>query len=480
MSAERNLHLSNSKPAKPPNVVFRAFGGLKVRQKLAILHNLFFLVLAVSVYLSLIPLFSDHLAAAREREFRVVGQIFASELPINGDSRSDLSAYEPRHGFAKELGLSPAGQAFLEHHAAETWQQRGDTLFRNDKNPGQYRRVSLPSAFYDSALRRARISLFAALGTIYVLSIVVLEFIIMPQYVYQPLKLMLDADTATQRDDREHEMIDQRFIWNDEIGQIMHSRNATVAQLREHEDHLAGALQRLEEQDRLVSLGLLSTSVAHELNTPLAVLQGSIEKLVETTRDGQTLERLARMLRVTQRLRKISEGLVDFARVRKQETETVALRPIIDESWNLIAIDEKAAAVTFLNNVRTSHLVLGNSDRLIQVFVNLLRNALLAISEGGEIRVESKQVQRGGQSWICCAVLDSGPGIPAHILPSLFETFVSTRLDARGTGLGLTVAEGIVTQHGGTISASNRSEGGACLEVLLPAATKATDGYGNN
>jgi signal transduction histidine kinase len=299
---------------------------------------------------------------------------------------------------------------------------------------------------------------------------VVLEFIIMPQYVYQPLTLMLKADEATQHDDREHEMIDAEFILDDEIGQIMHSRNATVAQLRQQEDDLANALQKLEEQDRLVSLGLLSTSVAHELNTPLAVLQGSIEKLLETKQDNHTLERLSRMLRVTQRLRKISEGLVDFARVRKHQTEALALRSLIDESWSLVAIDEKASAITFENEVGASDMVAGNGDRLVQVFVNLLRNGLLAVSSGGTIRVESKSLQRGGQNWICCMVLDDGPGIPGDLLPNLFEAFVTTRLDAQGTGLGLTVAEGIVTQHGGTIAASNRAQGGACLEVVLPAA----------
>ena len=128
-------------------------------------------------------------------------------------------------------------------------------------------------------MQQARITLFIALGAIYLLSILAMEFAIMPQYVYQPLRLMLNADEATQRDDRENELIDERFIPGDEIGQIMRSRNATVAQLRRQEDHLATALRKLEEQDRLVSLGLLSTSVAHELNTPLAVLQGSIEKL---------------------------------------------------------------------------------------------------------------------------------------------------------------------------------------------------------
>ncbi len=338
-----------------------------------------------------------------------------------------------------------------------------------------YRRVSLSPAFYKSALRHARISLFIVLGTLYLLTIIVMEFIIMPQFVYHPLRLMLEADEATQQGDREHELIDGRYLSNDEIGQIMRSRNATVAQLRQQEDSLANALRKLEEQDRLVSLGLLSTSVAHELNTPLAVLQGSIEKLLESTSDTHALERLNRMLRVTQRLRKISEGLVDFARVRKQESEAVALRALIEESWNLVAIDEKASAIQFLNNVRESDTVLGNADRLVQVFVNLLRNALLAVAPGGLITVESKALQRAGQNWISCAVLDNGPGIPAHMLPNLFEAFVTTRLDARGTGLGLTVAEGIVSQHGGTITASNRPEGGACLEVLLPPALLARE-----
>lgn len=465
MSAERNLLRNKSSPAKPPNVVLRAFGGLKVRQKLAILHNIFFFVLAVSVYVSLIPLFANHLEAAKEREFRMVSQVFGSSPP-----QSDLSAYGFREGAATDLGLPQQGQEFLAQHPSALWQDSNDNLYRNAKRPGVYRRVTLPVDFYNSALRRARFGLFAALGTIYILSIVVLEFIIMPQFVYQPLKLMLRADSATQRDDRDQEMIDHRFILNDEIGQIMRSRNTTVAQLRRHEDDLAGALQRLEEQDRLVSLGMLSTSVAHELNTPLAVLQGSIEKLQETTKDAQTQERLARMLRVTQRLRKISEGLVDFARVRKRETEAVALRPILEESWNLVAIDEKAAAISFRNDVSEGEAVVGNADRLVQVFVNLLRNALLAVSSGGEIRVESRHLQRGGREWVCCTVLDDGPGIPADVLPNLFEAFVTTRLDARGTGLGLTVAEGIVTQHGGTICASNRATGGACLDVTLPAA----------
>jgi signal transduction histidine kinase len=471
LNGEKNWRPNSHKTTRVPRWLTLHFGSLRVRYKLMVLHNLFFLVLSVAVYLSVIPVFSQHMASARLRELHMAAQMFGAELPIGSSPEpSELSFYEFKQGSAAELALSADGVAALKADPRTTWQQDGETLFRPSRAPGQYRRLRLSPEFYDRALRQARLSLFIVLGCLYLLTIVVMEFMIMPLYVYRPLQLMLEADDATQRDDRVHELINDELILDDEIGSIMRSRNATVSQLRKQEDDLASALQKLEEQDRLVSLGLLSTSVAHELNTPLAVLQGSIEKLLETIRDSQTLDRLGRMLRVTQRLRKISEGLVDFARVRKQENERVVLRPLIDESWNLVAIDEKAAVVTFQNSVRENDTVIGNADRLVQVFVNLLRNALLAVSSGGVIAVQSKCLQRGGQNWVSCTVLDDGPGIPSEILPNLFEAFVTTRLDARGTGLGLTVAEGIITQHGGTISAANRQEGGASLEVLLPAA----------
>src|SRR5580704_4148623 len=335
---------------RSPKRVTRFFGDLKVRLKLMVLHNVFFLILALGVYFALYPY--------------------------------------------------------------------------------------LPTP--------AKTNLFIVLGGIYILAVLVLETTIMPLYVYRPLRLMLEADQATQHGDRDRE-------------------------LRKREEDLEEALRKLEAQDRLVSLGLLSASVAHELNTPLTVLQGSIEKLTENTGDAATLERLARMLRVTQRIRRISESLVDFSRVRKQHMEPVPLRHLIDEAWTLVAIDKKAAAARFANRVDAGDVVTGNSDRLVQVFVNLLRNALYAIPASGEIVVHSRRLNRNGQPWVSIAVEDNGPGIAPDVLPDIFEAFVSTRLDAKGTGLGLTVAEGIIHQHGGTIAAANRVEGGACLEVTLPA-----------
>src|SRR5579863_9591676 len=345
-----------------------------------VLHNLFFLVLTCAAYFTLIPLFEQQVTVAHDREVQILEQ-------------------------------AAGGPGHLE------------TI-----------RLSVPERSYEQELRRAKLTLFLVLGSIYVLAVLLLEVVIMPEYVYSPLRRMLEADAATQAGNRERELIPDSEILDDEIGYLMRSRNETVESLRRHEDELARALRRLEEQDRLVSLGLLSASVAHELNTPLSVLHGSIEKLTEITKDPHTLERLARMQRVTQRLRTISESLVDFAKVRQQHAEPVAAHGLIDEAWGLVAIDERASAVTFTNHVGAEDRVVGNPDRLVQVFVNLLRNAVNAVeTPGGRIDVRARRQDRAGEPGIAIAVDDNGPGIPADVLPEIFDAFVTTRLDARGT-----------------------------------------------
>jgi signal transduction histidine kinase len=435
-----------------------------------VLHNLFFLVLAVSVYLALIPPFEQRVARAKLIEVSLIAQMFAEGGPAL--RLPHMASYEFRQGTAEELQIPADVKAWIDTHPGEVWQNvsASDYLYRRDLQTGRYSRITLPNPVYDAIVQRAEMTLFLVLGVIYVLAVLLLELLIMPRYVYRPLTHMLDADVATQAGDREHELIEESEIPGDEIGQIMRSRNTTVAKLRRHEDELETTLKQLEAQDRLASLGLLSASVAHEMNTPLAVLHGSIEKLMETVSDHAAQDRLRRMRRVTERLRRISEGLVDFARVRKQDVGTVPLRALIDEAWALVGIDEKASQVEFRNSVGERDAVIGNPDRLVQVFVNLLRNALDAVETSGHICVSTRSCQREGGRWLAIAVDDDGRGIPPEVLPEIFDAFVTSRLDARGTGLGLTVAEGIVNQHGGTIAASNRPGGGARLEVTLRSA----------
>lgn len=453
---------------------FRAFGqrfaDLRVRPKMMVLHNLFFLALTVSVYFSLVPLVETRMRQAARREVTLILETFEKVGPM--DSPRGIGQYDFATGTADALGMPPEARAWCSAHPGQTWhnEQTSEFIYKKDPDSSQCYRVRLPLDFYRNVARSAKFAVFGVLAAAYLLGVLLLEIIILPRYVYGPIDILLRADDASHRGDRQGEIIPEHLIPGDEIGQIMASRNITVRQLRRREDDLEHAKRTLEAQDRLVSLGMLSASVAHEMNTPLAVLHGSIEKMLETTTDESARQRLERMIRVSQRLKRISEGLLGFSRQRQQEFKVVALRPLVDEAWHLVGIDEKAGDISFSNEVPPESRVRGNADRLVQVFVNLLRNALAAVSRGGEVWVRCRPASiESGFAW-AILVEDNGPGIPQEMIQQMFDAFVSTRLDARGTGLGLTVAEGIVNQHGGTLTASNRPQGGACLEIRLPVA----------
>ena len=188
------------------------------------------------------------------------------------------------------------------------------------------------------------------------------------------------------------------------------------------------------------------------------------------------------MQRVAARLKTISEGLLDFSRVRREQKQAVSMHELVEEAWELVSLDEKAAQTIFDNRTALECRVYGNADRLMQVFVNLLRNALQAVPAGtGRIAVQTTLDIDDAERWWTIAVEDNGPGIPPDVLPDIFEAFISTKLDSKGTGLGLTVSEGIIQQHGGSISAANRPGGGARLAIRLPeapvtVATEAVEG----
>lgn len=469
------------------------FNGLKVRYKLMIFHNLFFLVLAGSVWFKLIPLIESAARDERSHDLDLIQQL----VEARGSPSTEL---ERKEGSALDLQIPPDLQRALDAEPDRLLPDpaRPDLVYLKDSRLDHYVRLRVPDRLQTGLVRRSKVTLCVVLALVYCLAVLTLELALMRVYVHTPLRRLLDADEAARRNDTAHELIDASLIGNDELGQLMRSRNATIANLRQREMDLAATLRQLAEvaedlknknylleaakrniadQDRLVSLGLLSASLAHELNTPLAVIRGSIEQIMESPRELASPERLERMLRAAIRLQKMSESLVGFSRVRKEDVQEVYLRLVVDEAWSLVSIGKDSASARFLNEIQADAEVTGNYDRLLQLFVNLLRNALHAIPQGGHIRVWSRrETSEGGEDQLVVLVDDDGPGIPPDTLAHVFEAFVTTRLDARGTGLGLTVAEGIAHQHGGSITASNRSGGGARLEVRLPSTSVSAGG----
>jgi signal transduction histidine kinase len=274
----------------------------------------------------------------------------------------------------------------------------------------------------------------------------------------------------------------------------MRSRNETVRALRSHEAALGHALARIEEAatelkaknhlletarrnladaDRLASIGMMSAGIAHELNTPLSVLKGIAEQIHHKPAAGVEPARAELMLRVVQRLERLSEGLLDFARVRPPETQSAPLRNLAEEAITLVGLDRgKSAggAVNLVNRVPEGLSAECDADRIVQVLVNVVRNSVDALTESGrasgEVVVEGEEREREGRRWAVLWIRDNGPGIAPEVMSRLFEPFVSTRLDSQGSGLGLAVAEGIVRQHGGVLLARNISAEGAAASVL--------------
>jgi len=177
------------------------------------------------------------------------------------------------------------------------------------------------------------------------------------------------------------------------------------------------------------------------------VLRGSVERIAERPGDGVDSGQAQLMLRVLRRLERLAESLLDFARVRPPTRMAVQLRPLIEESWTLVRIDREARDITCELDIDADLSLEADADRLGQVWVNLLRNAVDAMGGVGAIRVSAEPQRRDDEDWISISIQDDGPGIDPDVLPRLFEPFTTTRLDSRGTGLGLAVAEGIVSEH---------------------------------
>lgn len=504
-------------PSSAPPARRRGFlTGLRVRKKVLILHTLFSLGLAAILLVPLRPAITQVVEQAEINEARVFIRLVISQAALrdsfSGGRPVELQAVSPeaqiRAGTPEQLGITAAAASQARDSPGQPI-----TAFLNGHEPGAVVFVPAPgrgdsSGTYWTSLvripeaRRAVFQLYAltavALLAFYALVAAALELFVLPQHVYDPIGRMLEADRAVQEGDKERELMAEASIPADELGEIMRSRNRTIIALRRHERALAEALEELgrvagdlkrknhllemarrnlADADRLASLGMMSAGIAHELNTPLAVVKGLVEKLNANSDKRLEPTEAALMLRVVRRLERLGDSLLDFARVRPPETAPVVLRSVVDEAITLVRLDRDTGVIEFTNAVPDSLIVDCDGDRVMQVLINLLRNSVDAIraSQNGphHIAAAADVSPKDGQEWVSLTVTDDGPGIDPEILSRLFEPFVSTRLDAHGTGLGLAVAEGIVREHGGVLVARNRTDrSGAVFEILLPVSAR--------
>jgi signal transduction histidine kinase len=224
--------------------------------------------------------------------------------------------------------------------------------------------------------------------------------------------------------------------------------------------------QRLVQADKLSSIGLLAAGVAHEVNTPLAVISTYAQMLAkQVAEDSQKSLILDKIAKQTFRASEIVNSLLNFSRTSTTSFGDVNLNRVIQETLSLLEHQLSKAGVQIKVECDPElPPVNGNAGKLQQVFLNLFLNARDAMTSGGTLEVRTWT--EGGR--VRAEVADTGHGISPEHIHRIYDPFFTTKAARKGTGLGLSVTYGIIQEHGGSIEVSNRRNGGATFRLELP------------
>lgn len=255
------------------------------------------------------------------------------------------------------------------------------------------------------------------------------------------------------------------------LGRVLVARDITRQTRLEAER--AALRERLAQSEKLASLGQFVAGIAHEMNNPLQGVMGHLELLIEMTEAARPVKKeLKQIFQEADRAAKIVRNLLVFTgshRIARQKTtvDRVLTRALTSRKTHLA----QAGIKIVRRQGEKLPPVSCDPAHLQQAFLNVIINAEHAVMEGGKAkRIEITSATRKGGKQVVVTIRDCGPGIPLDVLPRIFDPFFTTKDVGQGTGLGLAITYGIVSEHGGTITAANAEDGGAAFQIELPAA----------
>lgn len=263
---------------------------------------------------------------------------------------------------------------------------------------------------------------------------------------------------------------DQKLrAWADELNQRVDQR---TSELRDANAKLEQTFKQLVMSEKLASIGEITAGVAHEINNPVAVIQGNVDVMRETL--GPHVDTVRTELDLVDqqvsRIDAIVGKLLQFARPGEFSgyDEITFLAPVVSDCLILVEHLVSKRNIRVDLNLDDAPTVRVDPGEMQQVVINLIVNAIQAMGDDGTLSIALSTQTREGQNGAYLRVRDTGPGIPQDKLNSVFDPFFTTK-QAEGTGLGLSISQTLVQRSGGLISARNW-DGGAEFTVWLPAA----------
>jgi PAS domain S-box-containing protein len=227
-------------------------------------------------------------------------------------------------------------------------------------------------------------------------------------------------------------------------------------------------LEQLRRTERIAELGTLASGMAHEIGTPMNVILGRAEYLMDRVTEEPIKKGLQTIITQVERITKVMNQLLSFARRKAPERRPLDLRRVMEDSTEIFQ-ERLARNQIHVEMALTDScpLVLADADQMSQVVINLIMNAVHAMPDGGALRVGLEPAQQ----MVELTIADTGHGMPKELVKKIFEPFFTTKEFGQGTGLGLTVVKGIIEEHQGSIVVESEEGKGTTIKVLLPLAS---------
>jgi signal transduction histidine kinase len=242
---------------------------------------------------------------------------------------------------------------------------------------------------------------------------------------------------------------------------------------QEEQARLQASLRRSET---MAVMGSLVGGVAHEVRNPLFAISSTLDAFETRFANRDDYQRYLGVLRAeVNRLTRLMQALLEYGKPPSQEFVQGSIEDVLSQAVGSCAplaegVNVKISEPDFTNR----RLIRMDRERLLQVFQNLIENAIQHSPPGGSVALEAQEICEEGQRWISYAIKDSGSGFSQDDLPKIFEPFFTRRRG--GTGLGLSIVQRIVEEHAGRIAADNQPEGGAVVLVKFPLVQEKEEG----
>jgi len=318
----------------------------------------------------------------------------------------------------------------------------------------------------------------------YLDGVAVIQQLSIPEDVYLPV-LVLTADVTLEAKQRALAAGAKDFLAKPfdrlevllRIKNLLDTRRLYLA-LERHNRSLEHTVQERTQQflrsEKLATMGSLLAGVAHELNNPLAVLMGQTHLMREVVRDGPLRRRTEQIGAAAERCARIVRNFLALARQQPPERHEVALNQVVREAVELLAYELRTDNIEVVLHLAEELPVLwADAHQLHQVVVNLVANAHQAMrSPTAARRITITTRVAHERARVQLEIADTGPGIPRDIQAKIFEPFFTTKPPGQGTGLGLSLCQGIVEEHGGTIAVASGTGEGAAFQIEFPMLTR--------